>query len=504
MHRCRSSILLSLIISILALGVKGDQPSYPRTGHGCVLLKTTIYCYGGTYGEGGDPVYYEDDRSYALDLSQEKSVKELNTSWTKFSGGREDIGITWYFAMVAIPEQNSFVIDGGQRLNILAGTTPSNEPITEYTDIYNTTGGNGVWLSLPVGDHQQVYHHTAVYSPTTKRVYLGGGQGRLLVNGKEGAMFFPSKMSIVDLNGQWTTSSNQLMTINSDTRLHHAAALGPDGNTIYYIGGIYPNETATSATGEATFNFSMVDMASILTYNINDAQWKSVYINTNGDRSSIPVGRMDHTVTLHPTTKELIVYGGVDMGAYQGPLRDYVYTLDTTTMTWKNQTPNMPDITTGAGPRFGHAAVLAGNHSLFIIFGSVAFDRPTVDINVLNINDWTWMDTVPAIVVNENDDDDDDTKGVSTGTIVGAVIGSIVGVAILVGVIVFFLIRRRKRNYYTEKPMAVDDDDVYNNSNDGMTAAGISDGTTTVYDPVGKRSTHGQNLTSGKNTHFFC
>ena len=87
-------------------------------------------------------------------------------------------------------------------------------------------------------------------------------------------------------------------------------------------------------------------------------------------------------------------------------------------------------------------AVLVGNSSLFIIFGSTSTSDSA--LGVLDIDNYTWLNTVPALAVNDaesgnqdgstpgtgDDNDGSNSSGSSsTGAIAGGVVGSVAGVS---------------------------------------------------------------------------
>ena len=141
-------------------------------------------------------------------------------------------------------------------------------------------------------------------------------------------------------------------------------------------------------------------------------------------------------------------------------------------MTWSNQSLSTSDNAPSAGPRHGHSgnttvelfllynlsltrkhdffyiAILVGDSSLFIIFGSTG--DSDASLSVLDINSWSWASSVAAVVVQTpeptgtnstnpgndggqpNDTGSEGSNGgdssSNAGTIAGAVVGSVVGV----------------------------------------------------------------------------
>ncbi|KAI8148908.1 hypothetical protein BJV82DRAFT_590038 [Fennellomyces sp. T-0311] len=398
-----------LSFTLLALSVCADVPP-ARANHGCVLLQSTIYCYGGRQ-RGTPPVALQNGLFYTLDLSKGKSVSELHGSWELNDAG--NIGTNYYMAMVALPKLNSFLIDGGTRGIV---STPQ-----AYTFMYNAAG-QGSWnISIPSGGHLHVDSHTAVADPGgSNRVYISGGR-ILAVYGATGISQYPTQMVTFDPPSKFGSSVSTLQSLTSQTRLHHKGAFVNDGTTIWFVGGIYP--VVRPGGGGTQYIYAHVDMYDILTYDTVNAMWG------NKTASGVhPTPRMDHSLTLKPSTNELIVYGGTELESDQ-PIGDYFYILDVDNLSWSNQTLGTPNGAQPAGPRFGHAAVLVGNNSLFIIFGSNgAF---TSDLFVLNIDNWSWMARLPAYItdnatgIEPEDPSDDTSSGLSIGALVGIIVGSV-------------------------------------------------------------------------------
>ncbi|KAI7859136.1 hypothetical protein BDC45DRAFT_496968 [Circinella umbellata] len=438
---------LLLIATAAINSVRADTPS-PRGNHGCVLLRTTMYCYGGqSRGAGGHVL--TSNLFYRLDLSQEKKVDDLSQSWVEITGG--NMGANLYFAMAGISELNTFVIDGGSGTgDVYTTQTP--------TVTYNATG-EGAWnLGINSGGHPQVNSHQAV-SDNASTIYISGGRGKA----DSGALQFPVQMTLFDLPSlKLSSTPATLQSVSTQTRLHHKAALAQDGHTIYYIGGIFP-AVPFDNTGGSMYSYGHVEMSDILMYDTIQARWTTD--KTTG--TILPKPRMDHTLTMKPSTGEFIVYGGTQLDSDQ-PLDDYFYILDPKAKTWSNRTLGTSDGAQSLGPRHSHAAVLAGNSSLFIIFGSTG----TTDnrIGVLDIENYTWLNTVPAVVLTEvekekekeeggasgtdqgsnggsasDGDSGANASGLSSGTIAGAVVGAVAGVAII-GALLFFFLRRRRNN----------------------------------------------------------
>ena len=105
-------------------------------------------------------------------------------------------------------------------------------------------------------------------------------------------------------------------------------------------------------------------------------------------------------------------------------------------------------------------AILAGDY-LFVLFGAVNVDNQTLTyihadkIRVMDVNSWSWVSFVSALspeaITPGTDGNSDGSSTVNTGTIVGAVVGGVAGLAIIAGLIAFFLVRKRRNRKLEEE-----------------------------------------------------
>ncbi|KAI9499105.1 hypothetical protein BDB00DRAFT_795437 [Zychaea mexicana] len=432
----------SLLAAATAVSVRADTPS-GRANHGCALLGSTIFCYGGaTRAADGTTTALNSNLFYYLDLSEEKSVTDLRGSWTAFSGG--NVGPNYYFAITALPTGNSFVIDGGRGAGTDGLTTQA------ITVLFNATGQGSWSTDIPSGGHPLVDSHTAV-SDADNNVYLIGGRSSAFYSNITGPMQFPTQMAIFRPPETWSSTPATLRSTSTQTRLHHKAVMGRDGHTIYYVGGVYPAQAAEQGSA---YYYGHVPMNDILIYDTSSSTW-----STRNATGLLPTPRMDHTLTMKPSTGELIVYGGTQLDSSQ-PIGDFFYILDTQDMTWSNQSLTAADGANGAGARFGHEAVLVNNSSLYIIFGANQ-QGSTPGLFLLDIESYQWQVTSPAVHVDSSDGgpnggigngDGDLSSGDgggdsdNIGTIVGAVVGSVAGIGIIGAALFFFRRRRSSKN----------------------------------------------------------
>ena len=105
-------------------------------------------------------------------------------------------------------------------------------------------------------------------------------------------------------------------------------------------------------------------------------------------------------------------------------------------------------------------AVLAGDY-FFVLFGAVNTNEQTPsytvtnEVRILNVNTWSWISSISALSPETRTPgtggNGDGSSTVNTGTIVGAVVGGVAGLAIIAGLIAFFLVRKRRNRKLEEE-----------------------------------------------------
>ncbi|KAI8146934.1 hypothetical protein BJV82DRAFT_597095 [Fennellomyces sp. T-0311] len=323
----------ALLLASTASFVFADVPSAGRIYHDCVHLRFRIYCYGGVTRDAAKNIASPaDNLTFYLDLSMDSNLTDLQTAWISIS---ENVGRRDSFAMAALPELNSFIIDGGELGSL------SDDPVTA---IFNAS--TGVWdRDVATTQRTLLNTHTAI-SGANNMIYMAGG----ISDQRPGNVTFPEKMSVLNLAVKtWNDVASDLQIFTSQTRFQSKAALGQDQRTIYYVGGMYPYERNTLGG----FSYRSANMSDILTFDTVDSTWKTETTVTE----VVPFPRIRHTLTLIPSSGELVLYGGVQ--AYsENPLVDYFYILNTDTLTWRTQSLGTSREAQGAGARYGHAGNL--------------------------------------------------------------------------------------------------------------------------------------------------
>ncbi|KAF7729429.1 hypothetical protein EC973_004408 [Apophysomyces ossiformis] len=233
-------------------------------------------------------------------------------------------------------------------------------------------------------------------------------------------------------------------------RLAGTATTSLDNNIIYYIGGvnafIYPGGNPNATNPYQVYPTLMSD---ILTFDTATLTW-----TLNTATGKLPSGRVYHTAVHLPNSNGILLYGGGVPVGLNGPtetVNDYCYVLNMSTFIWTqiNDLGPLP----GAGPRFGHAAVVHGNRSMFILFGQDQNGNERSDFQVMDLATFQWTNVYRAndqyntnsTVPNTTPNKQGEGQAISAGAIAGIVIGSVAFVTIIAAIVALSVIRRRRQ-----------------------------------------------------------
>ncbi|KAI9492487.1 hypothetical protein BDB00DRAFT_929708 [Zychaea mexicana] len=346
------------------------------------------------------------------------TIDEMILSWVpiKTSSGQLDPGPNLLFGMTALPQENTIVIDGGSGLD---GANPT---------VHDTVAFDVDSMTWRLVGH-------SIVADSQNRVYVATGYSD--VDTGSNVTVFPRQMSVLDFpTGAWTTNTASL----PDDFLPRSAATGVLGNDgiIYYIGG-FVTISRTSDAGPVTS--ILANMTDILTYDTSTSLWIEKQTNLS---QLTPSPRYQHTSTLNPKTGEIIVYGGFNGSMFGHD--DYFYVLDIETMSWKTETLNRSANASGAGPIYGHQAIIDAD-ALILLFGHDREGLVSNNIHVLDLNTYSWIDHIVGAEpdgVSADDDPESNNDGLASGAIAGIAVG-IVAVICIVGVILYIYIRRRRQ-----------------------------------------------------------
>ncbi|KAI7853793.1 hypothetical protein BDC45DRAFT_606274 [Circinella umbellata] len=406
-HLC---ILLTIFI-----GLEEVLASIPvaRYEGDSVLLNRRLYYFGGRPSNKKESRETIQDFIY-LDISESFNVNEAQSKWQGVPvTGSLTAEQNYEYGMGVFPEENSIMIYGG------CGSNKPNETMRYPVMLYNATSNS--WQNLPESPSpmKQPYAGTCSNGGDNKAYAFGGVSYPLDVDPANSR-----KMNIYDLKSSMWSSGSPLP---DSLYLRYFTPTTLIGKDLYYIGGmtIMYNKRYEQP---AILNWDiLVPMTRILIYHTEDDTWEL----KNATGADIPISRIAHTITA--------IYDALPIA------EDVCYVLDTSSMTWKKQNPSNQ----GPGPLSGHSAVFADNSSLlFVMFGFNSADTVQSSFNVLDTDEWKWVDEYnspyPSQVNNGTSDDVSVSGGYNnTGVVAGAVVG---GVAVVALLLAFCLYKRKKRN----------------------------------------------------------
>ncbi|KAI9277608.1 hypothetical protein BY458DRAFT_504591 [Sporodiniella umbellata] len=338
-------------------GIQAMIPSSRYNG-GCAYVNPHLYCYGGTSDQRPTSDHYR------LDLDQDFVVKNNLDRWQLLN---HPIGFELepnsLFTITAFNQ--SFMIHGG------LGYGSTQRYVKNSTTLFDTT--QQTWKTI--GDNQtlRTREGTATLDPSTGHIWMWGGLSDNTSSVNYTKTGYQNSWTVFDTGNMSWTTVNQ--THLPRPRLEHTATLTESG--IYFLGGLEVTES---------HSVRPAPMSEILKYDVKNATWSLLKTST----LLVPSPRRLHSATAIPGTDLILVYGG---SATDVPrvLTDYVYLLNTTSLTWS--VPNLGLSELGAGPRFGHSAVLYQHATLFFLFGVDSLGLARNDYFVLDLAHLRWLET---------------------------------------------------------------------------------------------------------------
>ncbi|KAI9015692.1 hypothetical protein CLU79DRAFT_765374 [Phycomyces nitens] len=441
-------IPLLLLLSIIS--VSGYLPE-GRISQVCEFVKDAIYCLGG--GEDIGVAIYNRRGHFSLDLSKQFELNsDSYNAWKDISISSDGfiLGPSCDAASAALPN-NRYIVFGGGNCEI-------------YTELsYNPIVFDAItqkWTPYHFSGLQQNFQGFGVYVSHINKVYFWGGKSTTKDTNKNAdPIFYTFDVNNLSAFVKFTVPLGDGMMMPGAGQ----SVLGPDNKTIYHFGGW--DGVYNPADGNFTTNAS--SFSALLLFNTEILMWSTVTVGPY----NIPSSRTLLTATLLPNSTSFLIYGGVKYPHVESayPYEDYAYLFDTVTNSWS--LANISD-TNGAGPRYGHSAVLHPNGDLFIIFG---VDRNQVNrddyyiLDTNDIHDLKWKTTfTPSSLIDLTPTNSTNTtnstitpehapidihRGISGGAIAGIAVGCVAALAI-VGLLLWFL--KRKRGYQKE-PIHKDD-----------------------------------------------
>ncbi|KAL9557628.1 hypothetical protein MBANPS3_001278 [Mucor bainieri] len=442
-----------LAVAITSTNAQTYVTPAPRRSPNCALLSEKIYCFGGY----GVPVSAAEIYApvFALDISNVHD--NFATKWENIS----DAANANFAPTEARPRSQAATPSDGKNLLVSGGQPYSDNSTTPQHLVYNVESKS--WRSLaelddgPNGKYRQIYLGTATYVPEQSKFYFYGGVevyptktwylDTLTNVNITNAVFENSpimsklgyyKMTTLDIS---STASNPWQIIPQknapsngyylQSSVYHASS-----KKIYYFGGYYNN-----LNGVGTENSSFSEA---LVFDTATSSWGNQIFTG----SAIPTQRGYHTLTLLPSNQDLLLYGGSQDGAVS---KDFCYVANLASYVWSScSTIRLSDNSTAS--RAEHSAVLDEKKKIvYILFGydkDVALDNTFSTVLALNVSDpkaVAFVDstqtaqpveiTVPV-----------PSKGKSSGSIIGGAVGGAVGGVLIIGLIAFFMIKKKKKN----------------------------------------------------------
>ncbi|ORZ03721.1 hypothetical protein BCR43DRAFT_60658 [Syncephalastrum racemosum] len=259
----------------------------PRWSQGCASVNRVLYCYGGSAGSysDGTPHIYND--MYKLDFMTNLDVSDLSVSWDSVNlSSQPNPGYNWEMAIAASQELGILVMDGGSGKQ-------DGVPLTYQTMIYHVS--NGTWEAISNDVSPLQMHQEPMVTVNDTKMYRWSGFAKMQLGVPQpnnGTIWADNRMFVLDLlTKSWSAISPQNVG-NIPIRTGHSATLSPDGNSIYYFGGL-DMVPVTDAAGKTTYQTPVADMLNVLVYNTITTQFQTV--RGTGDK---PTNRTLATTTL--------------------------------------------------------------------------------------------------------------------------------------------------------------------------------------------------------------
>ncbi|CDH49389.1 predicted protein [Lichtheimia corymbifera JMRC:FSU:9682] len=204
---------------------------------------------------------------------------------------------------------------------------------------YNADAGS--WRTLPNklwGGRESV--EVPAVLDNNQTVWIWGGKSH-----DQDQVAEPETVVVIDKDQEMSTRET-VFPADLYGRRGHSAALGADGHTIYYFGGL-KGTSVQRPLDNSYFGFNDISMDEILVFDIHNLTW----MKRTNNGSITPSPRYLHTTTQIPGTNKILLYGGRRFGT-KDPVDDFCYMYDTESNEWTKV--DLP-ASVGAGPRWGHS-----------------------------------------------------------------------------------------------------------------------------------------------------
>ncbi|CAO3638906.1 unnamed protein product [Mucor hiemalis] len=376
---------------------------------------------------------------YYLDVKDSFDIATGRNSWMRIADPSNFITeATFGYNSVKLSD-TSVLINGGTGMND-GKTDMKNRTVIYHAD-------KNEWESVD---------STNSFAPSYYSSGALAGDGNVIFWGGAGIIGDPTptfngtaKLSLS--TKKWSLQPNSIAPGNP--RYGHSATVDPTGKMIYYFGGRSMIRDSVSSIYTRPFSA----FTSILIYHTDTSVWETKIASTG----VTPSNRMSHTATWIPGTDNILIYGGstLDSIGTRLTVQDYAYIYNSKSNAFQSITVNTSPGAEGAGPRFGHSAIVR-NNAVFILFGIDNSKLAQSDFHVMDLESYTWQTKFDAnkgspIPNNNNNSNNNSTnsttgngkgKGTSDSSISsGAIAGIVVGVVAVVAAVIFAILCMRRR-----------------------------------------------------------
>ncbi|KAL9559550.1 hypothetical protein MBANPS3_000376 [Mucor bainieri] len=426
-----------------------------------------IHCFGGLAGASTSSRM--DATLYILDTTKVQS--DYATHWEQIT----DSVNAEIFTAYPRTRTSAAVTSDKKNMIITGGTFGAIDANPARNLVYNSDKKS--WRALPNlddgvnGNDRQIYVEATSWVSDQSKVYVFGGTqvkpsnrwyydnvlNRNLTNviyakDNSSSKIGYYRMTTLDVTANAATPWQVPPQQNPPVLSYYmqASVYHPTSKKIFYIGGLVNNATTEDVVGTKN-----VSMSEIITFDTATGAWGTQVFT--GDL--IPSPRKSHTVTLLPSGQDILMYGGtLNDDSYS--VADFCYTASLQTFVWTScNTMILPN--NSPPTRTEHSAVLDESQKIvYILFGyqelrTLANTFNTVlAVNVTDPKRVNFIDTSqnlftaaeePTSATGDKETASQTPKPSNdNSSIVGGAVGGSLGGLLLVGIIAFFIWRKKR------------------------------------------------------------
>ncbi|KAI8641832.1 hypothetical protein BD408DRAFT_443973 [Parasitella parasitica] len=439
------SVATSFAFAISSAYAQSYITPTPRKGTRCTLLSGKIYCFGGSLQSGVD--------TSLLTLDIASVTEDLATKWQEITNATNS-NLATYQPRIK-PQFVPF--SDGKNLLLSGGMPESNTSSSPQHLVYNIE--TNAWKSLadfddsPNGQTRQIFLATSTYVPDLSKFFFYGGvedypkytwyldtttnvniTNPIFTTDLTRSKIGYYRMTTLDINNGGNNPWRVIPQRNVPSADYYcqSSVYHTSSKTIYYFGGWY-NAIVTQGTENQTLNEAIV-------FNTVTSTW-----GTQQFGGAFPSARTDHTTTLLPSGQHVLLYGGT-MNQIN-PSKDFCFVASLENFAWTScNTISLPDH--GITSRAEHSAILdEAKKIVYILFG-YATENSQYDtyatVLTLNVSDPHAIAFIKSTGEAQPTEIAEPKNG-NAATIGGAV-GGAIGGTLIVGLIAFFVIKKRKND----------------------------------------------------------